>query len=101
AQSILEFTRTNPPIYTHPNKFLSEFFTWNGAVWSTYLYIPLSIMLFSAEDLSVQSLVKWLFISTGLYASAWALLGRTPWLAYEKAYKKVSARFARTKSQER
>ncbi len=98
AQSLLEFSRSNPPIYTHANKFLSEFFTWNGAVWSTYLYIPLSVMLFASEHLTVESMIKWLFISSGLYAASWALLGRTPWLAYEKMYNNVRARFDRSKT---
>lgn len=93
SQSLLEFSLSNPPVYTHANKFLSEFFTWNGAVWSTYLYIPLSIMLYSADSLSTGNILKWTMISTGLYLSAYAIFGKKPWLAYEKMYNNIQGRF--------
>jgi hypothetical protein len=101
SQSLLEFSLSNPPVYTHANKFISEFFTWNGAVWSTYLYIPLSIMLYSADSLSPGNILKWTMISTGLYVSAYAVFGKKPWLAYERMYNNIQARFkekARKKS---
>ncbi len=84
AQSLLEFSLSNPPVYTHSNKFLSEAFTLGAGALTTFMYLPLSIMLFDPASLSPESLTKWLFISTGLYAAAWSIFGKTPWLFYEK-----------------
>jgi hypothetical protein len=89
AESLLEFSRSNPPIYTHPHKYLSGFFTWIGAVSSTALYIPLSIMLFSKDSLSADSLLNWLFVSAGLYGATYAVFGKKAWLAYERFYDKI------------
>lgn len=93
AQSILEFSLSNAPVYTHPNKFLSDIFTITGGFATTVMYLPLSIMLFDPNALAPLNLTKWAFISTGLYFAAWAAFGRTPWLFYEKVYKNVAARF--------
>lgn len=94
AQSLLEFSLSNPPVYTHSNKFLSEFFTLFAGGMTTFLYLPLSIMMFDPNALSPENLTKWFFISTGLYATAWAMFGKTPWLYYEKVYNKVKAKLS-------
>lgn len=87
AQSLLEFSLSNPPVYTHSNKFLSEVFTLGAGGLTTFMYLPLSIMLFDPASLSPESLTKWFFISTGLYFAAWSVFGKTPWLFYEKISK--------------
>ncbi|MES2769829.1 MAG: hypothetical protein V4596_11850 [Bdellovibrionota bacterium] len=95
AESIIEFSMSNPPVYTHPNKLLSEFFTGIGAFSTTLFYIPLSIMLFDTESLLWNNIAKYGLASVGLYLGAWLTLGKTPWLYYEKIYVKVRERFKR------
>lgn len=94
AQSLLEFSLSNPPVYTHSSKFLSEIFTIGAGALTTLMYLPLSIMLFDPAALAPANLTKWLLISTGLYGIAWASLGRTPWLYYEKVYTNFRGKLA-------
>jgi hypothetical protein len=78
AESLLKFSVSNPPTYTRPNSMITWLATWNGAVWSTVLMVPLSVIL-TTNSLMASPLfiAKWIAISLSLYGVSYLTLSRT------------------------
>lgn len=83
AQSLLEFSVENTPIYTNANSWTAWFASWvGGAVLTTWLSIPLAVNTFNPEWITGTNLIAWSLGSLGLYGAAYATLGKEPWEYY-------------------
>lgn len=89
AESLLKFSVSNPPIYTKPNSMVSWIATWVGAVGSTVLAIPLSVILTTnALMASPLFIAKWIAISISLYGVSYLLLSKKMNQKYLDFYEK-------------
>lgn len=77
AQNLLKFSITNPPIYTTSNKVLSWITTSIGAVGSTILAIPLSVILTNHQLMGDHMyILQWVGISLTANAFCFTLLSK-------------------------
>lgn len=87
AQNLLKFSITNPPVYTTPNKVLSWITTTIGAVGSTVLAIPLSVVLTNHQLMGDHMyILKWVGISLSAYAISYILLSKNSAQKYVSFY---------------
>lgn len=90
---VLDLTMLQPPVYTQRNAAMSWITNWAGAVGSTVLAIPLSVILMDHNLLMDSHLyTSWMMKSALLYGGAYLLLGKTPWQYYFAAWDKVKVR---------
>lgn len=81
-EELLGLSMIQSPVYTSPHPLMTWSATWTGAVVSTVLSIPLSIMSFDPKALEASNLLRWLGISTVGYAAVYLAAGGKPWEYY-------------------
>ncbi|MFK8136959.1 MAG: hypothetical protein AB8E15_01245, partial [Bdellovibrionales bacterium] len=67
AELMIDYSRTMPPVYTHPNKFIQAQTTfWLGAILTTYLAIDLGVESFKLENLQASVVFKGALMTSSL-----------------------------------
>ncbi|MFN3696322.1 MAG: hypothetical protein ACK4VO_02680 [Pseudobdellovibrio sp.] len=88
AQGLLMFSVAHPPVYTSANAMISWLTTWIGAVGSTILAIPLSVILTTQSLMSDPIFIgKWIAASIALYGVSYLALSKKMNLKYIDFYK--------------
>jgi len=88
SEGLLMFSVAHPPVYTSAHKTISWLTTWIGAVGSTILAIPLSVVLTTDSLMSDPVFIgKWMTASLTLYGVSYMVLSKKMILKYIDFYK--------------
>jgi len=95
APELLEFSVSNPPVYTRSHGLITWLTTWGGAIGSTILAIPLSVMTFQPDALSNTHIAEWAMISGLAYLGSYLALGKKPWEFYLSRIESLKEKFTK------